>query len=471
MRQIAIHWFRQDLRLADNSALLSAIRCGNLLPIYILDDECAGDYQYGAASRVWLHHSLVSLNQSLDGNLRVYKGNTQRILARLLSRFDIACVYWNSLYEPWRMNSDFEVSKLANAADVTSGSVHGSLLWEPTQTLKSNGAPYKVFTAFYKNACLNAPEPLLPLSAPQAIGFAKGDFDALDGIDDLGLLSHKTWEKRVLKGWRIGEEGAIQRLQAFATHGINNYKNGRNLPAKPFVSRLSPHIHWGEISPRTIWHAINLMGDDENIQSFKSELGWREFCHSLLYNFPAMPQQNMSSKFDHFPWIDDKDALNTWQRGVTGFPIVDAGMRELWHTGYMHNRVRMIVGSFLVKNLRIHWRCGQAWFWDTLFDADLANNSAGWQWVAGSGVDAAPYFRIFNPISQGEKFDPDGDYTRKWVPELKHLPIKYLYQPGKAPPQVLQAANVKLGDNYPEPIIDLKTSREAALAAFKSIAG
>ena len=270
--------------------------------------------------------------------------------------------------------------------------------------------------------------------------------------------------------WQIGEAAAVTRLYDFVDGGLNGYKDGRNFPARPHTSRLSPHLHWGEISPNMAWYAAiekrDQAGFDNDIDVFLSELGWREFSHSLLYHFPHLPRQNLQSKFDSFPWQSDDNNLRAWQQGKTGYPIVDAGMRELWETGYMHNRVRMIVGSFLVKNLLLHWHHGEAWFWDCLVDADLANNSAGWQWIAGCGADAAPYFRVFNPITQGTKFDADGSYTRRFVPELAALPNKYLFSPWDAPALELQAAGITLGNEYPKPVVDVKQSREAALAAF-----
>ena len=269
--------------------------------------------------------------------------------------------------------------------------------------------------------------------------------------------------------WQIGEEGAYKRFQTFIKEGLSSYKEGRNIPSEPFVSRLSPHLRWGEISPNQLWYLVRNIGDDSNIDHFCSELGWREFSYSQLFHNPDLPRKNLQAKFDGFPWAENDDYLRAWQTGQTGVPMVDAGMRELWQTGYMHNRVRMIVGSYLVKNLRLHWHHGERWFWDTLVDADLANNSASWQWIAGCGADAAPYFRIFNPVTQGQKFDPQGHYIRQYIPEIAGLPNKYLFSPWEAPAEVLQAAGIKLDSTYPSPIVNLKQSREAALEAFKSL--
>ena len=273
----------------------------------------------------------------------------------------------------------------------------------------------------------------------------------------------------MIKIWDISDGGVQNSIEYFFNHGISNYKEGRNFPQKRNVSRLSPFLRWGQISPNILWYNCEQLSSDKNVDHFKSELGWREFSYYLLYHFPILPKKNLQKKFDNFPWVQNTNFLNSWQKGKTGYPIVDAGMRELWETGYMHNRVRMIVGSFLVKNLLIDWKQGEEWFWDCLLDADLASNSASWQWVAGSGADAAPYFRIFNPVTQGQKFDKDGEYTKKFVPELKNLPSKYLFNPWETPKDILSDSGIELGKNYPLPIVDIKTSRNMALEAFSSI--
>ena len=292
-------------------------------------------------------------------------------------------------------------------------------------------------------------------------------------LDELGLLPDINWYDEIAANWSPGEDGARKRLATFLDKGIGDYKEGRNRPDQRHVSRLSPHLHFGELSPNQAWYAVDDSGTgldlETNADCFLSELGWREFSYNLLYNQPELPTRNLQKKFDRFPWREDAEALRRWERGKTGYPIVDAGMRELWRTGYMHNRVRMIVGSFLVKNLMLHWHHGEHWFWDTLLDADLASNSASWQWIAGCGADAAPYFRIFNPVTQGKRFDPEGRYVRHYVPELEALPDKYIHAPWEAPDDILAAADIRLGDTYPEPVVDLKASRERALAAFKSL--
>lgn len=464
---LVIHWFRQDLRLGDNPALTHAVAMGQVLPIYILDDETAGAHAMGGASRWWLHHSLDSLNRSLGGTLNCYRGKADVILPELVKRHHAQAVYWNRCYEPWRMQRDARIKERLQQEGIIAESFNGSLLWEPWEIRKDDGTPYRVFTPFYRKGCLNAPAPRQPLPVPHQMHPVKDE--AALALAALELLPRIRWDRQLEPHWTIGEAAAEARLQAFFQEGLAQYKEGRNFPAKPYVSRLSPYLHFGEISPHRLWHAVRARGDDKHIDHFLSELGWREFSHHLLYQFPQLPQKNLQAKFDRFPWREDAEALARWQRGQTGYPIVDAGMRELWQTGYMHNRVRMIVGSFLVKNLRLDWRHGERWFWDCLVDADLANNSASWQWVAGSGADAAPYFRIFNPVTQGQKFDMAGDYTRRFVPELARLPDRYLFCPEEAPEDVLQDAGVVLGKTYPAPMVDLATSRAEALHAFATL--
>ncbi len=462
-----IHWFRQDLRTSDNPSLVHAAKQGKVLPIYILDDENAGEHKMGAASRVWLYHSLKSLNESLDGNLQLYKGNATEIISNLIENHNIAGMYWNRCYEPWRIKRDEEIKEYLKQNEIDCQSFNGSLLWEPWIPLKDDGDPYRVFTPFYKKGCLNADAPREPLNAPRNLECVATKFESLT-LDDLDLLPSRPWGDEIIEGWSIGEEGAKRQMRKFMGEGLDGYKEGRNHPAQFNVSRLSPHLHWGELSPNQVWYEAEKKESGKDKDHFHSELGWREFSNSLLYHFPNLPRENLQAKFDDFPWGEDDEKLKKWQKGQTGYPIVDAGMRELYATGYMHNRLRMIVGSFLVKNLLLHWHHGEKWFWDCLFDADLANNSASWQWVAGSGADAAPYFRIFNPITQGEKFDKHGEYTRKYVPELKDMPDKYLFRPWEAPEDVLKEAGVELGKTYPKPMVDVKESRERALAAFET---
>ena len=461
-QKTAIHWFRQDLRLADNPALMQAVQHPRVLPIYILDADA---YAMGGASRWWLHHSLHALNTSIGGALAVYRGNPQAILSELVARFDVEAVYWNRCYEPWRIDRDTAIKTHLNTLGISVHTFNGSLLWEPWRIHKADGMPYKVFTPFYRNGCLNADAPRQPLTAPPRAHYLPNP-DNTD-IDTLELLPTHNWHSQFADHWTVGEAAAQQRFATFIDEGLGFYKDGRNLPDQPYVSRLSPHLHFGEISPNQLWYTVRSIGGDA--EHFCRQLGWREFSHSLLYYNPQLPHQNLQTKFDDFAWVDNAAYLRAWQNGQTGIPMVDAGMRELWQTGYMHNRVRMIVGSFLVKNLRLHWHHGERWFWDTLVDADLANNSASWQWIAGCGADAAPYFRIFNPVTQGQKFDADGNYLRRYLPEIAALSNKYLFSPWQAPQAILTAAGIELGVTYPHPIVALKASREAALEAFRSL--
>ena len=471
--KLNILWFRQDLRLSDNPALLAASENNSkVLPIYILDDENARNWSMGSASRWWLHKSLESLDASLSGNLCFFKGKAEHIISELIQDKKVTGVYWNRCYEPWRVNRDKKIKTNLMDLKISVKSFNGSLLFEPPNIKKDDGTPYKVFTPFYKKGCLkNGLSPRKLQEPPKQINF--GTSSKKIPLSKLKLLPEFNWYSQMQDEWSPGEEGAQKQLLNFSKTGIKEYKVGRNRPDKEFVSKLSPHLHFGELSPHQAWHCINNLNNTESFQSsvdhFLSELGWREFSNNLLYYWNELPENNLQKKFDRFPWLDDLETLKRWQYGSTGYPIIDAGMRQLWKTGYMHNRVRMVTGSFLVKNLMLDWRQGEKWFWDTLVDADLANNSASWQWIAGCGADAAPYFRIFNPILQGEKFDPDGVYVRKYVPELKNLSSKYIHKPWEAPPEILSEADVRLGDNYPKPMVDLKESRDRALEAFKAL--
>ena len=465
---IAIHWFRQDLRITDNPSLETAAEFDAVLPIYILDDENSQEFKMGSASRWWLHNSLQSLNESLDGKLSIYSQNPEIVIQELLKKYEVKAVFWNRCYEPWRIDRDIDIKAYLDDKNIENKSFNSHLLWEPWEISKDDGTPYRVFTPYYKKGCLNAEEPRLP-SKNLKIDSIFYDQDC-EQIGTLDLLPRINWYSQIQEAWKPGEEGAQKRLDQFLEEGLLDYKEGRNFPFKENVSRLSPHLHFGEISPNEVWYQAktkeSVSGIQKSLEHFLSELGWREFSYYLLYHFPSLPKQNFQAKFNKYPWIKNESFLESWQKGETGYPIVDAGMRELWQTGYMHNRLRMVVGSFLVKNLLIDWREGEDWFWDCLVDADLASNSAGWQWVAGSGADAAPYFRIFNPVTQGLKFDPEGEYTKKYVPELKLLPNKFLFSPWEAPKEILEKAGIELGKDYPEPIVDLKYSRELALEAF-----
>ncbi|SNY94236.1 deoxyribodipyrimidine photo-lyase [Cohaesibacter sp. ES.047] len=461
----------------DNPALMKAAKSGALLPIYILDDETAGEAAMGGASRWWLYEALKDLDQQLEGHLRLYRGAAEDILPEVAKLYGASTISWTRCYEPWRTRRDRRISETLDQIGVTTIRLNGSLLWEPWEVLKKDGEPYRVFTPYYRKGCLQVEAPARPMTEKPDCRFCKAKAgDGALALNDLALVSPVGWHDMLEPHWDVSEQGAQKALSVFLEHGLDGYKAGRDFPARTNTSRLSPYLHWGQISPNQIWYALE--GDaqmetcdapDADIDHFRSELAWREFSYNLLYHNPELPRVALQSKFDGFEWVDDEAQLERWQKGATGIPIVDAGMRELWQTGYMHNRVRMIVASFLIKNLRIDWRKGEAWFWDTLVDADLASNSASWQWVAGCGADAAPYFRVFNPALQAEKFDPKGDYIRQYVPELARLPQKHLAKPWEAPEAVLSEAGVALGKDYPLPMVDLKKSRAAALEAYQAL--
>lgn len=476
----SIVWFRQDLRIHDNPALKAAAENGDILPVYILDDAHAGKWSLGGASKWWLHHSLTSLNKSLGHSLLVFSGDPYTILNQLIEEYGCSSVVWNRCYEPWQIQRDTQIKSKLAEQHIHVQSLNGALLWEPLSVLKNDGTPYRVFTPFYRKGCLVREAPRSPVMMPKAQRFISAhpihQKNASDeGISALQLLPTLGWDSEFSQHWQPGETGAQSTLKRFVNDAALHYKSHRDFPNLQGTSRLSPHLHFGEISIHQIWYAIHQLAaeqqmspfDNANLDCYLSELGWREFSYYLLYHFPYLPEQNHQPKFNAFPWESDAERLAQWQYGQTGYPIIDAGMRELWQTGYMHNRVRMIVASFLVKNLLIDWRLGQAWFWDCLLDADLASNAASWQWVAGSGADAAPYFRIFNPVTQGKKFDAEGDYVKRFVPELAALPKKYIHEPWKASESELSIFGIQYGKTYPKPMVDLSVSRKNALAAFE----
>ena len=443
-----------------------------MLPIYILDDVNADAWKMGAASRAWLHHSLSSLNQSLGGKLQFFRGDARAIIASLVETLPLDAVFWNRCYEPWRIDRDAQIKADLAASNVEARSFNASLLWEPWTVSKKDGTPYRVFTPYYQKGCLSLTPPRQPLARPESMQLLDAGASGSLSLQALELLPAQDWHRQLLAGWNIGEAAAHQQLENFCVDALDIYREGRDFPGLEATSRLSPHLHFGELSPHQAWHRVEhaaMHNGGSGPAHFLRELAWREFSYYLLYHYPDLPAKNFNPRFDDFQWLEDDAGLEQWQKGNTGFPIVDAGLRELWQTGYMHNRVRMIVASFLIKNMLLHWRHGAAWFWDCLVDADLASNSASWQWCAGSGADAAPYFRIFNPVLQSEKFDPQGEYLARYCPELTVLPLRFRHKPWEAPPEVLEAAGFELGVDYPRPILDLKTTRERALGRFKAL--
>ncbi len=472
-------WFRQDLRLDDNPALLSAVEQeGPVVPVYIWSPEEEGDWPPGAASRWWLHRSLQALDDSLRKagiRLILRKGKILDELRRLIRETGANAVFWNRRYEPEAIQRDTKIKATLDREGITVRSFNAALLFEPQTVLKDDGGPYRVFTPFWK-ACLSRPEPAEPIPAPTRLPGISEWPESID-VDDLHLEPEIDWAVGLRETWTPGEKGARDTLDRFLEEALLDYAHERERPDHRGTSRLSPYLHFGEISPRRAWHSVHRRVADEGQETsrganaFLRELGWREFSYSMLFHFPHTVDAPLQEKFEAFPWRRDDKGLRAWQKGKTGYPLVDAGMRELWRIGWMHNRVRMVVASFLVKHLGIHWRTGAEWFWDTLVDADLANNTMGWQWTAGSGADAAPYFRIFNPTSQAKKFDPEGTYIGRWVPELKNLPVPQRVEPWGASEEVLGKAEVRLDETYPRPIVDHAEARDRALEAFKKIKG
>jgi deoxyribodipyrimidine photo-lyase len=476
--ETSLLWFRHDLRLNDNPALLAAVcQRGPVIPVFIWSPKEEGCWQPGAASRWWLHQSLAQLDLSLrrrGSRLIIRRGPTLEAIRELMDQSGATAVYWNRRYEPTLISRDRSVQAAVRRDGLIAESFNGGLLFEPWTVRTQNGQPYQVFSAFWK-ACLGQPEPAPPADAPSHIGTPRR-WPATLKLADLGLEPKIEWTAGLGASWYPGEAGASEQLNRFLKEALFEYPTRRDHPDRAGTSRLSPHIHFGEISVRQIWFALcgqlrseGTHRSSQAIDMYCSELGWREFAHHLLFHFPHTPDHPLRKEFAAFPWQSDRQNLLAWRRGRTGYPIVDAGMRELWQTGWMHNRVRMVVASFLVKDLLIPWQEGAAWFWDTLVDADLANNTLGWQWTAGCGADAAPYFRIFNPVSQGEKFDPARGYVRHWIPELSKLPSEWIHKPWEAPPRVLANAGIELGNTYPHRIVDHPEARFRALDAFRRI--
>lgn len=431
-------WFRQDLRLRDNLALSAAVSRGEpIIPIYIWAPEDEGEWPPGAASRWWLHQSLGELDASLrkiGSRLILARGHAPDVIRRLVKASHASAVYWNDRYEPAARKCSASVQIALKDLGIEARTFNSSLLVEPDVLFNVSGKPYKVYSAYRRKLLREVPA-RKPLRAPARLE-APRQWPRSVALKQFKLMPRIHWYEAMEQHWQPGEAGAQAALRYFLRHGVRDYRAARERPADHGTSRLSPHLHFGEIGPCQIRHALGSRGHGSQ---FLSELVWREFAHHLLFHFPHTTTQPLRPEFEAFPWRRNQRALRAWQHGNTGVPLVDAGMRELWALGWMHNRVRMVVASLLVKNLLIPWQDGARWFWDTLVDADLANNSLNWQWVAGSGADAAPYFRIFNPLTQAKRFDPQSHYVRKWVKDST------------------------------KPIVDLATSREAALKAFKKM--
>ena len=459
-------WFRRDLRLSDNPALAWAAGTGQpVIPVFILDEE-AGDTAVGSASRWWLHGSIRELDaglRRLGGRLVLRRGAAERELSALVQECGAAAVVWNRLYDPSATARDRRIKAGLKENGIEARSFNAALLFEPWTVETGGGSPYRVFTPFWRR-CLeigfkSPGAPVSGLRQPQR-------WPESDRLDNWDLLRRSERETALGQVWSPGEREAARRLDEFVRESVGTYHECRDLPAQSGTSRLSPHLHFGEIGPRQVAAAIGLPGQGPGPDAFLSEMGWREFSHHLLFHNPNMETENLRTAFDRMPWRDDPEGLECWRNGQTGYPLVDAGMRELSATGWMHNRVRMVAASFLTKHLLIDWRAGADWFLEALVDADRANNSAGWQWVAGFGADAAPYHRIFNPMAQSKRFDGAGQYLRSWIPELAQLPDEHIHSPWTAPPEVLDNSGVRLGESYPFPIVEHRFARERALAAY-----
>lgn len=474
MKNIIV-WFKKDLRVHDNPALWEASQEGNIIPVFIWSKSEEKDYQTSAASLWWLHHSLISLEKKLKeaGLQLIYRsGESLKELNKLINETNATALFYNERYEPSITERDKEIYDKMTSLGIKVRTFHSYLLFPPYEIKNKKSEPYKVFTSFYKSLL---PEPVSrPVPYLETRDGIKEMVSSI-GIDKLNLLPKIRWDKKFRDYWQPGEEGAINQFEKFIGDGLQFYKKGRDIPSESNVSFLSPYLTWGNISVRAIWHAVDreahtnpsLLGN--SIDAFKRQLVWRDFAYHQLIHFPLITTKPLRTRFEKFPWLDDDEALTKWKKGLTGYPLIDAGMRELIETGVIHNRVRMVVASFLIKHLLIPWQKGYDYFSETLVDFDVANNAMGWQWVAGCGVETAPYFRIFNPILQSEKFDSEGYYIRKWIPELAKLPSKYIHKPWEAPEEVLNAAHIDLGETYPKPMINHDFARKRALAAFDQI--
>jgi deoxyribodipyrimidine photo-lyase len=473
----ALVWLRRDLRLHDNPALYHAVlHQRQLIPVFIYAPQEEAPWPPGAASRWWLHGSLTALGAVLSASgsrLLVRSGDSLRELRRLIQETGAQAVYWNRLYEPPIIARDRGIEAALREAGLETRSFSAAVLIEPWTLARPDGQPYQVFSPFWKT-CLQQLPPAPPLPRPRFFPAPPVWPDSVP-LASLGLLPRVAWYGGLAAAWQPGEAAAHARLAQFCERILPDYANTRDIPGKDGVSRLSPYLHWGELSPRQIWSAVSeatagMPLSCPSAEVYLRELGWREFAHYVLYHWPYTPEKPLQERFAAYPWRTDYDVLlRAWQQGHTGYPLVDAGMRELWHSGWLHNRVRMIAASFLAKNCRIPWQEGARWFWDTLVDADLANNTLGWQWTAGCGTDAAPYFRVFNPLRQGERFDADGSYVSRWIPELAPLAPNRVHRPWSVAAEEQRRIGFVPGRDYPLPVLDFAASRSEALAGYGRI--
>lgn len=473
-----IVWFRLDLRITDNPALDAAGKSGApVIPLYIWSPVDEGEWQPGSASRFWLHHALESLQRDLGkigSELILLRGPCLETLQSLIRETGAGGVFWNRCYEPLAIQRDRHIKKTLVSAGTEVHSFNGSLLFEPHQVSNRQGNPYKVYTPFWKHYQALDVQP--PLKKTRAKLKKPDKWPESLVLDEFDLVPRIKWYTSIADTWDMSARGGEKRITRFIRNSLHDYHENRDYPALDGVSAMSPYLHFGQLSARQIWHRVmqaeqsaGRISPGRGAQAYLRQLVWREFAGHLLFHFPHSADKPLYDKYRRFPWRKNGKLVQAWQKGETGFPIVDAGMRQLWKTGWMHNRVRMITASFLTKDMLVHWLEGAKWYWDTLVDADLANNTMGWQWVAGSGADAAPYFRIFNPVTQSARFDPEGTYIRQWIPELDRLDRKYIHKPWEAPENMLSAAGIRLGKTYPRPVLDHAKARRQALESYQVI--
>ena len=470
-KPIGIHWFRYDLRLKNNPSLSNlSKKVDKVIPIFIFDP----DENIGSTSRWWLEKSLINLQKSItneNGTLNIFYGNPQKIISQIVTNTKINFFSWNRLYDPYSIKRDTEIKSFLSSHKIECNTFNGYLLNEPWNVKNKSGSFFKVFTPYWKN-CSEIINNRAIQSITKIKNYSKILLEDSKEIKELNLIDkNQEWLNKIENNWSPGEDNAHVQLKKYISKKANNYGVGRDRPDKDLTSKLSPYLHFGEISCLQVYNDLQKSNniDNENKRKFLSEIGWRDFSYNLIYHYPDMTNNPIQKKFKKFPWLKDNKSLSKWQKGTTGIPIVDAGMRQLYEVGWMHNRVRMIVGSFLTKNLLLHWKHGQQWFFDTLVDADIGSNTAGWQWISGCGADASPYFRIFNPVLQGQKFDPDGEYVKKFIPELSKVSKKFVHNPWDMSTELQSDSQCIIGKDYPAPIVDLKETRNRALLAFKSI--